>query len=228
MHDAPKPEDASAAPALGPAGRVLFAVCKYLAIAGGLVFVATGRHVDRVDHRPQALLVAGARRRRDAADVRGVRVGVRSSRIATWCNGDVKVDFFTHNLAPAQGRVAGCVRLVARRPVRRADRVAHRRRRVGGQGSRRDVGDPGLARVDRAGADGAGLPAARRGGILHVRSPSCASRFARTSTALEASRLMTGIGVGFDHLRRDAGADGGARADRHRDVHRSAPAATCT
>jgi hypothetical protein len=40
MHDAPKPEDASAAPALGPAGRVLFAVCKWTAIAGGLVFVA--------------------------------------------------------------------------------------------------------------------------------------------------------------------------------------------
>ena len=40
MHDASHPEDAPAAPALVPVGRVLFAVCKWTAIAGGLVFVA--------------------------------------------------------------------------------------------------------------------------------------------------------------------------------------------
>ena len=87
-----------------------------------------------------------------------------SSAFFAYCHlvgGDVKVDFFTHNLAPRKVALLDAFGSLLVGLVRRADRVAHRGRRAGGQGSRRDVGDPRLAGVDRAGADGAGLRAAR-------------------------------------------------------------------
>ena len=97
MHDAPKPEDASAAPALGPAGRVLFAVCKWTAIAGGLVFVAmvAMEIVSIVGRKLFAWTVPG--------DVEMLQMGAAfaSATFFAYCHmvrGDVKVDFFTHNL----------------------------------------------------------------------------------------------------------------------------------
>ena len=62
----------------GPGGRALLAASKYLAIAGGLVFVGLVDHVDRVDHRPQALLV-----RRCPATSRCCRCARRSRRRAS-------------------------------------------------------------------------------------------------------------------------------------------------
>ena len=115
---------------------------------------------------------------------------------------------------------------------------------VVGVGGRRDVGDARLAGVDRAGADGAGIRAARGCRLLHERAaiahchddamsaalPSrpCALPSAPRSGAVAAlGNTAHACGPDSDgdrsrlrHLRRDADADGRARADRHRDVHR--------
>ena len=83
----------------GPGGRALLAASKYMAIAGGLVFVGivvmsivsiTGRKV-------AAAPVPG--------DVEMLQMcaAFAASAFFAYChliNGDVKVDFFTHNLAP--------------------------------------------------------------------------------------------------------------------------------
>jgi TRAP-type C4-dicarboxylate transport system permease small subunit len=83
----------------GPGGRALLAASKYLAIAGGLVFVGivamsivsiTGRKV-------AAAPVPG--------DVEMLQMcaAFAASAFFAYChliNGDVKVDFFTHNVAP--------------------------------------------------------------------------------------------------------------------------------
>jgi TRAP-type C4-dicarboxylate transport system permease small subunit len=85
----------------GPGGRVLLATSKYLAIAGGLVFVGlvimsiisiTGRKL-------VAWPVPGD------VEVLQMCAAFASSCFFAYChmiNGDVKVDFFTHNLAPAK------------------------------------------------------------------------------------------------------------------------------
>jgi TRAP-type C4-dicarboxylate transport system permease small subunit len=94
-------EQAQAAtnPGFGPAGRVLLACAKYLAILGGLVFVAlvimsivsiTGRKLF-------AWTVPG--------DVEMLQMSsaFAASTFFAFCHlvrGDVKVDFFTHKLAP--------------------------------------------------------------------------------------------------------------------------------
>src|SRR5262245_59142217 len=97
MDDAPKPEDASAAPTYGPGGRLLFAVCKWTAIAGGIVFVAivVMEIVSIVGRKLFAWTVPG--------DVELLQMGaaVASATFFAYCHmvrGDVKVDFFTHNL----------------------------------------------------------------------------------------------------------------------------------
>jgi TRAP-type mannitol/chloroaromatic compound transport system permease small subunit len=95
--------DKPAAPdvSFGPGGRALLAACKYLAIAGGLVFVAlvimsivsiTGRKLF-------SWPVPGD------VEVLQMCAAFASSCFFAYChmtNGDVKVDFFTHNLAPAK------------------------------------------------------------------------------------------------------------------------------
>jgi len=83
----------------GPGGRALLAASKYLAIAGGLVFVGivvmsivsiTGRKIasSPVPGDVETLQMCAA---------------FAASAFFAYChliNGDVKVDFFTHNLAP--------------------------------------------------------------------------------------------------------------------------------
>jgi len=95
--------DKPAAPdvSFGPGGRALLAACKYLAIAGGLVFVAlvlmsivsiTGRKLF-------AWPVPGD------VEVLQMCAAFASSCFFAYChmtNGDVKVDFFTHNMKPAK------------------------------------------------------------------------------------------------------------------------------
>jgi len=92
------PTAGSPAPAFGPGGRALLAASKYLAIAGGLVFVAlvimsivsiTGRKVF-------SWPVPGD------VEVLQMCAAFASSCFFAYChliNGDVKVDFFTHNMA---------------------------------------------------------------------------------------------------------------------------------
>jgi TRAP-type C4-dicarboxylate transport system permease small subunit len=87
----------------GPTGRLLLAASKYLAIAGGLVFVGlvimsivsiTGRKLI-------SWPVPGD------VEVLQMCAAFASSCFFAYChmiNGDVKVDFFTHNLAPAKVR----------------------------------------------------------------------------------------------------------------------------
>jgi len=82
----------------GPGGRSLLVACKYLAIAGGLVFVAlvimsivsiTGRKLF-------SWTVPGD------VEILQMCAAFASSCFFAYChmiNGDVKVDFFTHNLA---------------------------------------------------------------------------------------------------------------------------------
>lgn len=85
----------------GPAGRVLLAVTKQLAIIGGLVFVGL----------VVMSLVSITGRKLFSAPLPGdVEVLQMCAAAASACffaychlaNGDVKVDFFTHNLAPAK------------------------------------------------------------------------------------------------------------------------------
>src|SRR5690348_17248817 len=94
-----EPVAGSAGPQYGPGGRALLAASKCLAIAGGLVFVAlvlmsivsiTGRKL-------MATPVPGD------VELLQMCAAFASSCFFAYChliNGDVKVDFFTHNWAP--------------------------------------------------------------------------------------------------------------------------------
>jgi TRAP-type C4-dicarboxylate transport system permease small subunit len=85
--------------AFGPGGRALLAWSKYLAVAGGLVFVAlvlmsivsiTGRKLF-------SWVVPGD------VELLQMCAAFAASSFFAYChmvNGDVKVDFFTHNLSP--------------------------------------------------------------------------------------------------------------------------------
>jgi TRAP-type C4-dicarboxylate transport system permease small subunit len=93
---AEEPVDPGAA--LGPGGRALLSACKYLAIAGGLVFVGL----------VIMSLVSITARKLFSAPVPGdVEVLQMCAAFASSCffaychmiNGDVKVDFFTHNMS---------------------------------------------------------------------------------------------------------------------------------
>ena len=103
MQDAIQSEDASAAISLGPAGTALLATCKYLAIAGGLVFVAlvVMSIVSITGRKLFSWPVPGD------VEVLQMCAAFASSCFFAYChmiNSDVKVDFFTHNLAPAKVR----------------------------------------------------------------------------------------------------------------------------
>lgn len=83
----------------GPAGRALLALTKYVAIAGGLVFVAlvAMELVSIVGRKLASAPVPG--------DVEMLQMcaAFASAAFFAYCHmmrGDVKVDFFTHHLAP--------------------------------------------------------------------------------------------------------------------------------
>jgi len=82
-----------------PWGRALFLTSKYLAIAGGLVFVAlvVMSIVSITGRKLFAWPVPGD------VEILQMCAAFASSCFFAYChlaNGDVKVDFFTHNLAP--------------------------------------------------------------------------------------------------------------------------------
>ncbi len=96
-----EPEQAPLAPGagFGPAGRTLLAAAKQLAIAGGLVFVAlvAMQIVSIVGRKLFAWPVPGD------VELLQMCAAFAASAFFAWChlaNGDVKVDFFTHNLPP--------------------------------------------------------------------------------------------------------------------------------
>ncbi len=85
----------------GRGGRMLLAVAKNVAIAGGLVFVAlvVMSIVSIVGRKLVATPVPGD------VELLQMCAAFASSAFFAYChlvNGDVKVDFFTHNLAPAK------------------------------------------------------------------------------------------------------------------------------
>jgi TRAP-type mannitol/chloroaromatic compound transport system permease small subunit len=87
--------------AFGPVGRALQFAARQLAITGGLVFVAlvAMELVSIVGRKLFAWPVPG--------DVEMLQMcaAFASSAFFAWChlaNGDVKIDFFTHNLRPRQ------------------------------------------------------------------------------------------------------------------------------
>ena len=82
----------------GPAGRALRAVCKWLAITGGLLFLAlvVMSIVSIVGRKLAAAPVPGD------VELLQLCAAIAASTFFAYChliNGDVKVDFFTHNLA---------------------------------------------------------------------------------------------------------------------------------
>jgi TRAP-type mannitol/chloroaromatic compound transport system permease small subunit len=84
---------------LGPGGRLLLAGSKYLAIAGGLVFVGLVAMsiVSIVGRKLFAWVVPGD------VELLQMCAAFAASSFFAYChmiNGDVKVDFFTHNLTP--------------------------------------------------------------------------------------------------------------------------------
>ena len=86
-------------PGFGPAGRVLLAVTKAVAIGGGLVFVAlvAMEIVSIVGRKLLSAPVPGD------VEILQMCAAFASATFFAYCHllgGDVKVDFFTHNLKP--------------------------------------------------------------------------------------------------------------------------------
>jgi len=99
MQDVTSEAPVQPAPAYGPAGRALLAATRYVAIAGGLVFVAlvAMEIVSIVGRKLFAWSVPGD------VEVLQMCTAFASAAFFAYChmvNGDVKVDFFTHNFAP--------------------------------------------------------------------------------------------------------------------------------
>jgi len=99
MHDAEPVEQAPQGDGFGAAGRFLLTVTKNVAIAGGLVFVGLVAMsiVSIVGRKLFAWPVPGD------VELLQMCAAFASSAFFAYChmaNGDVKVDFFTHNLAP--------------------------------------------------------------------------------------------------------------------------------
>ena len=92
----------------GPGGRLLLLLARYLAIGGGLVFVAlvAMQIVSIVGRKLFAWPVPGD------VELLQMCAAFASSAFFAWChlvNGDVKVDFFTHNLPPRVVAALDCV-----------------------------------------------------------------------------------------------------------------------
>jgi TRAP-type mannitol/chloroaromatic compound transport system permease small subunit len=103
MQDAQTSVAVAAGRSFGPAGRALLVVSKYVAIAGGLVFVGlvVMSIVSITGRKLFSWTVPG--------DVEMLQMcaAFAASAFFAYCHlvgGDVKVDFFTHNLAP--GKIA--------------------------------------------------------------------------------------------------------------------------
>jgi TRAP-type C4-dicarboxylate transport system permease small subunit len=84
---------------LGPSGRKLLALCRALAITGGLVFVGlvVMEIVSIVARKLFSWTVPGD------VEILQMCAAFASAAFFAYChmvNGDVKVDFFTHNFAP--------------------------------------------------------------------------------------------------------------------------------
>ena len=97
MHDAPDEAPIAGGGPFGPGGRILLATAKQLAIAGGLVFVGLVAMsiVSIVGRKVFSWPVPGD------VELLQMCAAFASSAFFAWChlaNGDVKVDFFTHNL----------------------------------------------------------------------------------------------------------------------------------
>ncbi len=94
----PLPGAAADASGFGPAGRALRAVCKWLAVTGGLLFLAlvVMSIVSIVGRKLAAAPVPGD------VELLQLCAAIAASTFFAYChliNGDVKVDFFTHNLS---------------------------------------------------------------------------------------------------------------------------------
>lgn len=99
MHDTPGGEPTTAGAGFGPAGRALLALSKYVALGGGLVFVAlvAMEIVSIVGRKLVSAPVPGD------VEILQMCAAFASAAFFAYCHligGDVKVDFFTHNLAP--------------------------------------------------------------------------------------------------------------------------------
>ncbi len=93
---------------LGPGGLRLLALCRALAIAGGLVFVGlvSMELVSIVGRKLFSWAVPGD------VEILQMCAAFASAAFFAYChmvNGDVKVDFFTHNLAPAKVAVLDAI-----------------------------------------------------------------------------------------------------------------------
>jgi TRAP-type mannitol/chloroaromatic compound transport system permease small subunit len=99
MHHEPATEPVEIGAGFGPGGRALLAVSKRLAVAGGLVFVGLVAMsiVSIVGRKLFAKPVPGD------VELLQMCAAFAAASFFAWChlaNGDVKVDFFTHNLRP--------------------------------------------------------------------------------------------------------------------------------
>jgi TRAP-type mannitol/chloroaromatic compound transport system permease small subunit len=99
MHDADSAVPAVAGRSYGPAGRFLLTTSKYLAIAGGLVFVGlvVMSIVSIIGRKLFSWPVPGD------VELLQMCAAFASSAFFAYChlvNGNVRVDFFTHNLSP--------------------------------------------------------------------------------------------------------------------------------
>jgi TRAP-type mannitol/chloroaromatic compound transport system permease small subunit len=99
MHDVAIDAPALGRSRFGPGGRLLLATTRYVAIAGGLVFVGLVAMsiVSIVGRKMFSWPVPGD------VEVLQMCAAFASSAFFAYChlvNGDVKVDFFTHNMNP--------------------------------------------------------------------------------------------------------------------------------
>ena len=99
MQDMSPDMPAGATDPFGPIGRALLALTRWVAIAGGLVFVAlvAMEIVSIVGRKLFAWSVPGD------VELLQMCAAFASATFFAYChmvNGDVKVDFFTHNLSP--------------------------------------------------------------------------------------------------------------------------------
>ncbi len=150
---------AAGRPGIGPVGLALRAVCKFVAVLGGLVFVGLVimSIVSIVGRKLASAPVPGD------VEVLQMCSAFAASAFFAYCHlngGDVKVDFFTHNLSS---------RIVTRLDAFGSLLVglfgalialAHCRGCAVTARGGRDHGDPRLAPVDRPDADGPGICAA--------------------------------------------------------------------